>query len=331
MIEVNNPALLKHENILTKQIRNEYRRYLIENEIPSRVQEIKNTVRENFLGKNALVLNLEQRRAIRQELQRAETLCQRLIEDELLIDEDFAELADSLGKQLREKFDLPGLALVLIGSGVHGGLQLRKLFSTEGSSDFDWGVVSDRDFADIKLDDPNSLDHIVEFVKMGVKAYAAVKDRELHSCESMNGFEVHEQNILSVQDLLSSILKMKPHEYATLSTQLVFYFQPSFPAEINQRNQEFILNTLRILANADHRKWSTLVSSMVESWKGLHLVKRKHVGRSNYKINSDELENKKHADLKISSAEAMSQRFREMLDTTGVRQVAADSISQISN
>lgn len=304
------------EGVLTSQIKNEFRRFLIEEKATQRASEIRDLLKQAFNGSNTLLIDLEGRRGIRKELKKAEQLCQQLVEEELLIDTDFAEIAEELGENLLEQFNIPGLALVLVGSGIHGGRQIRKLFSTEGIGDFDWGLVADVNLGEIHSEDVNSLDNIVSFVSSAVSKIAKKRNLELKACDTMNGFTLNEKNISSVKELISKILRFNSFEVYNLAHELVFYFQPSFPAEANEKNREKILEALKIIAHADSKKWSVVVNAMIGSWQGLHVIKRKHIGRENYTVDDYKAEDKKRNELRESSSQAMSKRFREMLEAT---------------
>lgn len=304
-----------HEQVLTHQLRNEYRSHLVKTEATSLINRIGLLFKRLFFGDKVPAISQEQRKHIVIELSKAEELARRLISEDLLINEQSAELAETLGEQLNEKFDIPGLAIVLMGSGVHGGRQVRELFGTEDESDFDWGLVSDIDLRSRNVSEGNSLTDIYGFVTEAVKAYAGEGNNNFYSCVATNGLEQYEVNIESVKSLLSTVLKLRVPELIPFAVQLAYYFQPSFPAEINQRNQRYVLGTLQILSNAEPFKWRILVEGMIESWQSFHLVKLKHVGNQE-KIDALET-SRRHEPLK-SSPEAMSQRFRKILEATNL-------------
>jgi len=86
----------------------------------------------------------ELRRGVRREISAEDVpgLVTRLIEDEFVIDEGRALVANDLATELREHFDFEGLAVVLMGSAVHGGVKTRELVGIPDiNPDFDWGII----------------------------------------------------------------------------------------------------------------------------------------------------------------------------------------------
>lgn len=253
---------------------------LVEKEAASKYLQLKNLLLSLFQGKVPLAVDAKARRKVRSSLDEKVKLYHGLVTELTVVDPVHGECAAIIGEQLQEVFDLPNLGIVLLGSAVHGGSEVRKLFN-ESKSDFDWGLVCDSDIATTSLSDQNNLRNIADFVDEAIMLFSDHNNVTLRGCDAMNGITIHEKNLVSTKSLLSEIIQASTADVSTkIPSRLIFFFQPSYPPEINQNNQKIILEMLTLLCKIDHKKWLLLIYHMIEAWKHIHFIKRKHLTKS---------------------------------------------------
>ena len=273
--------------------------------------KLKNMLLNAFTGVVPLVVDAKGRAKVRASLENDYKLYTRLVSELTVTDSIHEECASVIAEQLQDMFELPNLGIVLMGSAAHGGSSVRKLMN-QNRSDFDWGFVCDLDLSSISYTGPGGLKEITAFVSTAVEIFSSEQNLDLHSCGAMNGAKLHEKNLASDAALLSEVLQATLFEVSIkFPSRLVFFFQPSYPKRINEKNQEVVLNMLSQLYRIDQKKWELLTKNMVHFWKNIHLIKDKHL-TDNYDV---QLNYEKSLLEKQSQAE-MSKPFEDLLNST---------------
>ena len=260
---------------------------------------------------------LELRREVKEEIMGLDIpgLLDRLVEDEFLIDEKRAAVATDLSEEIQKKFNLPGLAVVLMGSAVHGGQKIRELMKVEDAyADFDWGIVLekfDMPFSDFFKLRTNISDFGIE--QLDILSQRHGIKPALHSCRTLNPVDEWVWNYSSVDDARYKMLETKQF---FIGDKEQLFFCPSFPAWVNESNRHFFLSALTIFASHDWDRWVELSSSFIESWGGVHNLRRKHfLGLEN--LVGWERDQKIALRLSDLSKDLMIGRMRELILATG--------------
>lgn len=242
------------------------------------------------------------------------TLLDKLMHSEFLIEPRWAKISEDLAHELQLEFsEFTNIAVIPMGSAIHGGAFLRQVtqHSTPGQvGDFDWGLATDQDIA---FDDP-ILSKINTLAKRAVPQLAqeAGVEKNMESCSRHNAKYFRVKNLESVEEAYDHLLKTADN-YIPDQDPFFQIFQPSFPAEVNQRNQEMFLEALRQLAKQDSDLWEVVAENLVQAWERVHRIHGKHLIDQN---SSDKAAVKKANELAEYSGRVMSQVFTMIIGST---------------
>lgn len=247
-----------------------------------------------------------------------------LLESPIIVEQRRAALANDMSIALKARFpSVPNLSVILMGSAVHGGGELREVMHNPGSSDIDWALTCDNN----SLDNPDVRQRMMEVAEKCIEDKATTHGLEagFHSCDSYNGGRYFRQNFTSADDcktfiefsFISNItvparsLEMRANNAVE---RLVMFFQPTFPVEVGNSNREFIIAALQSLAQENPDLWKEVVKRMKSAWRQLHIIKAKHIMKNNR--NWQEYDYKTHMiATDLSDDEAMSEPFYRLLDS----------------
>lgn len=223
---------------------------------------------------------------IKMEQQTAEFM--RLMNETLTVPEqELIDLLDAMLPELQKKFPFIK-ALILQGSGAHGGAFIRDSLGDQIAHDLDWGVFlemtdelleneSNRGVNPTEatlrgeiVEEGNSI--IDQLRKSKPELFEKLPDN-FRSCEVSNPklsffYDVagYSGNIDSVR--MFQLLEPTPVEHRKLPMyrELSCFF-PTIPAEVGLRNREIFLQHLSELSISDHSRWEEYTRVLKWQWK----------------------------------------------------------------
>ncbi|SRR5258708_194642 len=199
-----------------------------------------------------------------------------LTKDMLIVNEDILPFVNGLSSELRQQFAIPGFSVIISGSNVHGGAEIRKVANTQESADFDFALSAD---------DLVKLNHEQELIRLFVKRFIDQKKKlyhlseSFHSCEKYDGSNIR-GNFLdstSAKNELLSQVRNSTSPWLVNDVGFMVYFYPSSPPEIGEKNRQYILEALRIIYREDEIEWRMVRNYLIENWKEQHILKSKHL------------------------------------------------------
>lgn len=257
---------------LQKDLQRYRRRHLIEKEMDRGTQsqnQIKAAVRNEETESKAAY----------------EQLIAEMQENEVILYPESAQIATELQKHLQEKFSEYTIAIILIGSAVTGGQRIRQLFSDTFTPSEDDEHIPDFDFIlQINHTDRNLEDEDIDqsvFEKIDQSASEFLSSKNTRICKHLRpsnfaikpltqSYDIRDQNelITKSQEALESDYNI-----------YLFYFEPSYPPEANERNKKIFLNFLTKLYKDDPDEWNSIVSDLVDGWREIHILKPKYFSK----------------------------------------------------
>lgn len=239
----------------------------------------------------------------------SKNLIDRLGTEVVVVDPAVEEIAIKASEILRKRNSNIS-AVVLLGSAIHGGSTVRRITGGQDYEphDFDWGLITKQPM------DRRSAEHVVEdFSDIGEQL-----GETIHSCNYVNPANYRAVDLGSRTRTLEEIFSMqyrerKPIDWPSFPDYglLILYFEPSYPLEVNEKNQEVVLKALSSLHNQDEEKWALVVDYMIASWGRAHYIKDKHIQpKLNYK---DAMLARRIVD---NSGDVMSEPFAQKLLAT---------------
>lgn len=207
-----------------------------------------------------------------------------LVSSEFLVDPEKAEVAKELSEKLRRRFsNIPGLAVVLLGSSLHGGTVISKILGNdERVSDFDWGTIHS---SKSKLDMSRLADEGGEIIKEVGRNRGLV----LEACTYVNPERFNARNLSDIRHA-SKLLSPDQIKKDWFLNKLYLYLEPSFPSETNGKNRNLILKALSELARVDKSRWEEVVETMIAGWRRIHNLKVKHlVSKTDFSPKSEKI------------------------------------------
>lgn len=235
------------------------------------------------------------------------TAVENLITAETFTEPKRVRLAEELSHRLREKFPhVSNLAVVLLGSSLHGGAVIRKIAGAENdfNPDIDWAVVFD------KGKEPIPFSEINNFGRTLIPQIAANVGlpETIHSDPAF----FHIENLSSLSQALRLIKKAKDF---TDYEDLLIYLIPSYPPEINRQNRRYFLSGLSKLGQKDPVLWQTKVKRLLDTWKISHQIQEKHFG--NLPRGEKFRDSILAWEVELTAGEAMAERMNRLLCSTG--------------
>lgn len=243
----------------------------------------------------------------REEASNLEEVFQQLISQEFYIDIESQEIAAQLSAHLNNLFPDYKIAIILVGSSVHGGKQLKDIFLGNYTSDFDCmlGIEPRRNDVLINQDIINLIDNETELF---------LKRKNIDLCENMRPKNFALPPFADAQNQRIMLLSSIDEKLAQNVDLEVIYFYPSFPPEFNKRNRQTVLELLRITYEASPYLWKMQVKRMLREWALTHRIQVKYIRSEKYgNIKSNMLAKK----IKSESMFRMLELFEKILLSTG--------------
>lgn len=215
-------------------------------------------------------------------------------------------LVEEVQRRLTEKYQVPGLGIVLLGSSAHGGGEIGYLAQREDTPDLDYSLISS-DKEGLERDGEKIREFITAEVERLRVAYKLTDKFEV--CKALDG-DLSVENITS-PDQAKVYLSDSVLSSGEVSEAFFLYFYPTIPAELNERNQQHIATALKEIYQEDPDKWLKLKGILLKNWqmRGSHIIKQVHLG-----------DDHTYGDLRLKrrivrkSKSAMMKPFEEFID-----------------
>ncbi len=232
---------------------------------------------------------------------------ENLLLSEVVVEPRHAQVATELGQQLQHEFpQVSNLAVILIGSAVHGGAELRRLQDYDEDTDLDWGILGDYN-PSLMVNKP-ILDSLVQRGYMLIPQIG--RKYGLDNLRSCNFYDPYQVNALNLRDSDEVVNLAKKSLNAR---RLLWYFLPSFPVAVNERNRRIMLAGLRQLAQSDRTQWDQTIQFLLSYWRGDHELKTKHF-KGYY---NDQRSHTLIFHLTVQSRDIMAESLHQLLLSTG--------------
>lgn len=189
----------------------------------------------------------------------AEEIARRLINEEFVVHEEIVPVVEEMQAKLEERFPNEGISLLLLGSSLRGGAEVRKVMGTR-VGDVDLGMLSSDELL------PDMRRKIEEIIT----EHLVEKGVDLELCDYVRPSRFNAVNLRDVEDA-----KSKLNDF--FESDLMLFFVPSFPAETNEKNRQFLFEALAEVSIEDPNQWENIYENLVELWTDDHTVKAKHL------------------------------------------------------
>lgn len=210
-----------------------------------------------------------------QEVSAPRELAEKLVFLENVVDQEKIAILRELYERSGAAKEIPGFAIVLVGSGSHGGSEVRKLLHNFAEHDYDYGLLSDRR-QDLDQEHRAQLHQSFKQELRAAASDAGVEGAgQYQLCKVNNGILWYKENVPDEDAILERLIQAQQNPW--MDTGFAFYFQPSYPPERNRRNRELFLRALRRLAQQDREKWNKVVDLLLADWQEHHRLKVKHL------------------------------------------------------
>jgi hypothetical protein len=191
-------------------------------------------------------------------------------------------------------------ALILIASGVNGGVifQPWRMIAKHERSDIDWAMVADETIAE----DSDETYKIYQEVDSVFKKHGQV------SCKTANGSSFCIPYLES--NALADDIALNRDE-----SDVILYFFPSVPPEVNAHNRSYILSAFHRLYINNPQEWQKRTDALINKWREVFWLKNKyfHWGERLLKsVRSNALV----YEAAEASRSAMQEPFRKLLYST---------------
>ncbi|MBU1457709.1 hypothetical protein KJ845_03320 [Patescibacteria group bacterium] len=178
-----------------------------------------------------------------------------------------------LGEIVQKKYPkITGLSLVPIGSSVNGGNTLRSLLGTLQNSDLDLALLYDGTPPSLtkRTQIQNFLGEQFEIAKANTSL-----PYRFHLCPVVSISYNHTENLPNTNAALKRLLKASKDNS---DHEILLYFYPSFPPEVNRDNLKHIFDALRLLNKISSSKWQSITDTILKRWRALYKIQDKHLG-----------------------------------------------------
>lgn len=211
-----------------------------------------------------------------------EKLYDDILHKEAILYPETVQVATELQTHLQSQFPDYTIAIILVGSSVTGGLQLRKLFLkhlTPGEEithepDFDMvlGVQHKDSYENdggIDLRDLEDMDQATsDFLDAkGIQLCANLRPKKYAIQPLSPHLPLQEQ-----EELVSEELHSVTETFSVFS----FLFAPSIPPEFNERNRNVFVKLLSKLYKEDSDEWNRICTYLIDELRAIHKLKKKY-------------------------------------------------------
>lgn len=190
-------------------------------------------------------------------------------------DQEAVQFVTELYPDLIAELTAQGLqhpAIILVGSSLHGGRKLKHLLSCCQPSDIDLILTSDnavrRHISTKELADMAQRHVLQTNQRLGL---------DYTLCHYYNLTNEQNVNIHDTDHALSLLVHghkttLKMYNESSI-LPLAYYFEPSYPAMVNENNQKRIVSALRIITYYNPELCDELVKTIANSWTWLKEIK----------------------------------------------------------
>lgn len=237
------------------------------------------------------IKNAEPLSAIKEKVRNQADLIKKLQTEILIPEKAKARVLAKLSEELQAHFNSPDLALVMLGSASHGGGEIKRHMypDQELSREIDYGLLSDEALSQ------QDAEMVHEFVQERMPFIAQDLGLEhasdYHPCGFTNAILVRSLNLESSIDLAKDLTQIITDnqkvvqdgllEYSDILDetveQLILYYHPSFPLDVNQRNLRILHDALKKIYTDNPSYWQIIVDELTRQWMIVHRIKDKHL------------------------------------------------------
>lgn len=193
-----------------------------------------------------------------------------LISQEFYIDRETKLVARNLSRFLNRQFPDYEIAVILAGSAIHGGKQLRKIFLGTFTSDFDCilGINPKKKNVVVNQEVLNLIDAATE---------SYLKDRKISLCKIMRPKNLALPPFTDPNNQQITLLNTNDEELIKSLNLELFYFYPSFPPEFNNKNRQNVLKLLKNIYQKSPYLWKITVTRLLRDWAVTHRIQYKYI------------------------------------------------------
>lgn len=187
----------------------------------------------------------------------------RLVNELVVVNPEADKIMEDLQKKVENEF--PGVYLVLLGSAAHGGAELRKALRPDAApfSDLDIGIIYD---PRIPFYDQDST-KILELLK---------KETPVSICDTFNPTRMQVPSLRDKSDATTLLYQIATDPQAIKLGKDIMYFLPSYPPNINRKNQELIFKALKEIGQRNPYEWRVVREILIDRWIIFHALQDKH-------------------------------------------------------
>lgn len=288
-------------------------------------------LRRDAIGKNfdaqggGKAIETRNIRAIEEQDQRHE-VNQGLVEQLNVVEPNTDRLLNSLIWELREKLNRQDLTIVLLGSAAVGGKTIKNILVGEkvGDNELDYALLTDTlvssadattihaQFEALLVPTARELNLLRPDSYRACGTHNAIYERYVNAHDPQVLAEEINQAIDENRKLVEDGLLDFSEILDEISRYLIIYFQPSYPAEVNQNNIQVVLDALSLINQANPNNFQIIKQDLLREWQKNHRLKEKHL--TGKKAWTDDRTAKFVKNVGESSSQAMSQPLENLLD-----------------
>ena len=233
-----------------------------------------------------------------------------LVNQEFVISPRRRALVNEIVADLQDNFpDVPGIALLPLGSTINGGTVAREIMGQEKGSDLDWGILYDG-----PKPSPQRLKEMSEYVKSKIADLSTKHGLpNVISSSYVNPVYFSTSSLENSQQAISTIRAIDEDEWDPWDNALLFFLSPSVPEESNIQNRKLLLEGLSELSQSNHDLWQRTVDNISTSWESHRRLKSKHLEGS---FTNSAKDNALRESILSNSGKVMSKPLKELLYAT---------------
>lgn len=235
-------------------------------------------IRETMeLGKTSLATIKETVRAF-EDANRTDLLIEELTAEEFVIPPEVSRIMTEVSSAVIKRYPKVK-ALVLLGSGSHGGAVIRTITNHFKDMGIDWGIITQGELSESMRKEINSaFSEELANVTKDTESFANLK-----GCCGINPAtcaQLSQPMLENAQDFLEKFKAVLSTpfvdkeiegysiypEYFTPTSSVFLYLNPSYPPESNQHNREIIKEGLELLQAKDSMAWENAMAQLIREW-----------------------------------------------------------------
>ena len=258
-----------------------------------------------------------------------------------------AQLASDFSDSLRSR--IPKIqAVLLLGSFGNGAARIRDIMGTVEKSDLDWGIITqeltDNELIVLKDQADKVIPQLASNYGLpptfrscdGVNPYKLqdveeMKPHDITMDRPDRRFQRIARPLGSIQSIHALLIEASYSSFPLTFKKFSLYIEPSYPAEVNEKNRALIKSGLDQLYTMNRGMWERVTEGLLKQWHNFRFIKDKHLLESTNISGNGNLQNyeRRQAELreKISNASKilMSRPMEGFLKSTAVKPAASDT------